>query len=143
MSFGENLKKIRSEKQLSQKELAMLIGVSRQAIAAYETDSREPKFSLLIQIADAFNVSTDYLLGRTKFSGRMGFEFVSKNIRKIMGNFSVDAFAKVVGEKTGILIPPHKIKALIEGSLLPDNITLKIFAMYAEVETEYFYRMNE
>lgn len=63
--FGERLKQLRTEKGLFQKELAKILGVSAGAIGMYENGKRTPDFEILNKIADYFNVSVDYLLGRT------------------------------------------------------------------------------
>ncbi len=63
--FSTILRALREEKGLSQKELADVLGVSRPAITKYERIERQPDFKTVEQIADFFNVSVDYLLGRT------------------------------------------------------------------------------
>ncbi len=62
----ERLKKIRKEKGISQKELSEVLNISHQAYNHYETGVRKPSLEVLISLADYFNVSTDYLLGRDK-----------------------------------------------------------------------------
>ncbi|WP_342441740.1 helix-turn-helix transcriptional regulator [Lysinibacillus sp. FSL K6-0075] len=63
--FAQNLTKLRKERKISQYKLAELIGFSRGRIANYEQGSREPDFETLDIFADFFNVSSDWLLGRT------------------------------------------------------------------------------
>lgn len=63
--FGDRLKKLREDKDLRQKELAKIIGLSDRTIGMYEQGRREPDFNTLTKLADFFNVSIDYLLGRT------------------------------------------------------------------------------
>lgn len=63
--FGQNLAKLRKEKNLSQYKLAELMNFSRGQIANYEQGSREPDFETLERFADFFEVSIDYLLGRS------------------------------------------------------------------------------
>lgn len=63
--FSERIKQLRIENNMKQKELASLIYVSRPTVAGYETKNRNPEYSILVAIADVFNVTTDYLLGRT------------------------------------------------------------------------------
>lgn len=58
------LKKIRKEQEISQQKLADKIGVSRSTIAMWETGASQPDNGMLKRMADFFNVSTDYLLGR-------------------------------------------------------------------------------
>lgn len=65
MKFPERLKKLRKEKNLYQKELAEILGVSRPTISQYEAGTRRPDNETLEKLADYFKVSIDYLLGRT------------------------------------------------------------------------------
>ena len=58
-----NLKKLRLQKGVSQKQLADVIGVSQQAVNKYENHSTEPEISVLIAIASYFNTSIDNLVG--------------------------------------------------------------------------------
>lgn len=63
--FSERLKSLRKAKNLSQYELADRLGFSRGKLANYEQGTREPDFATLEIIADFFDVSTDYLLGKS------------------------------------------------------------------------------
>lgn len=66
MRFGDRLKKLRREKDISQKELGDILNISRRVIGYYESNDRFPKDEDTIKsIADFFNVTIDYLLGRT------------------------------------------------------------------------------
>ncbi|MGM0806478.1 MAG: helix-turn-helix domain-containing protein [Bacillota bacterium] len=62
--LGERLSNLRKNKGLSQYELADRLGFSRGKLANYEQGSRQPDYDTLQKIADYFEVSTDYLLGR-------------------------------------------------------------------------------
>mgnify|MGYP000513035659 CR=1 FL=1 len=61
----EVLKALRNEKNISQASLADQLGLSQQAIAKWETGKSEPDTDLLNRLALFYNVSVDYLLGRT------------------------------------------------------------------------------
>ena len=63
-SFKETLKKSRDEKGLSQKALADILGVSQGTIGNWESGVREPNFKTIEKLADFFDVSVDFLLGR-------------------------------------------------------------------------------
>ncbi|MDO5143649.1 MAG: helix-turn-helix transcriptional regulator [bacterium] len=63
MSFSENLKTIRKEKNLSQEELAALLDVSRQAVSKWELGDGYPEAEKLLLIAEKLNVSLDHLMG--------------------------------------------------------------------------------
>lgn len=60
-----NLYKLRNEKGVTQKELASVLGVTIRTITNYENGSREPNIATLLALADYFDVSLDYLVGRT------------------------------------------------------------------------------
>lgn len=62
---GERLKQLRKEKNLTQSELGQKINVTKVSISGYESGNRTPDTDTLQRIADFFEVSTDYLLGRT------------------------------------------------------------------------------
>lgn len=59
------LKKLRKAKNISQLKLAMDLGMNQNSISRYETGERQADYETLIAFADYFNVSIDYLLGRT------------------------------------------------------------------------------
>ena len=61
--FGERLKFLRQEKNLSKKKMSELIGFSDVAIGRWERNERVPNIDELIVLAKFFNVSTDYLCG--------------------------------------------------------------------------------
>lgn len=64
MSFGKILKKLRTDVELTQEELAKKINTSRSNIANYENDKNMPSLDILNSLSSVFNVSTDYLLGK-------------------------------------------------------------------------------
>lgn len=64
MSFEERLLEIRKSRSMSQEVLAEKIGVSRQAVSKWETGEAQPDYAKLIALADALDVSLDYLCGR-------------------------------------------------------------------------------
>lgn len=63
--LGNRIKLLREELGLKQEELAKKLSVSPSAIGMYERDLREPNNELTLKIADFFNVSLDYLLGKS------------------------------------------------------------------------------
>jgi len=64
--FAERLKELREENNMTQEQLGKLLNVTKQAISSYEKGENEPSLDTLVKIAEIFNVSLDYLFGRTK-----------------------------------------------------------------------------
>src|SRR4051812_33811147 len=64
--FPERLKAARQTRELSQDGLAKLANLQPSAISHFETGTRKPSFDNLRRLADALDVTTDYLLGRVK-----------------------------------------------------------------------------
>ena len=65
-SFGEKLRDLRKQKGLTQAQLASLIGVKNSVISFYELSERVPSPEVIIKLAAALHVSSDYLLGIEK-----------------------------------------------------------------------------
>ena len=63
MSFGETIRCLRRNANLTQEKLAELLNISPQAVSRWETDAAMPDISLLPPLANLFGVSTDHLLG--------------------------------------------------------------------------------
>ena len=61
--FSIRLKELRMNRGLSQRELAVIFKVSTGTVGNWEVGTREPDFNTLVNLAEFFNVSTDYLLG--------------------------------------------------------------------------------
>lgn len=59
------LRELRTEKKITQADVANYLKVSHQAYNFYETGKREPDYNTLQKLATFFKVSTDYLLGRS------------------------------------------------------------------------------
>ena len=63
--FSIKLKELREKAGFSQQALANKIGVSQSTIGMWESGKREPNFETTSKLADFFNCSTDYLLGKS------------------------------------------------------------------------------
>ena len=62
------LKELRRKRKISQLKLAMDLNINQNRISRYENGEREADYATLIKIADYFDVTLDYLLGRTEGS---------------------------------------------------------------------------
>ena len=65
IQLGERLKLLRKERELKQKEMAEQFGIALITYQCYEYATRTPDLSSLIALADFFDVSLDYLVGRS------------------------------------------------------------------------------
>lgn len=63
--FGQRIVELRKRQGLTQTELAKTIGISRSALSLYEIEKRQPDWETINKMASLFDVSVDYLLGRT------------------------------------------------------------------------------
>ena len=72
MSFKENLQYLRGSRNMTQEQLAMLLGVSRQAISKWESEKAYPEMDKLLMLCDMFGVTLDDLvMGRRARVGRL------------------------------------------------------------------------
>ena len=68
-TLSKRLKECRKEKGYTQGQVAIYCDITEKAYQNYELMTREPKIEILIKIADLFDVSIDYLVGRTESKG--------------------------------------------------------------------------
>lgn len=69
-TFGEHLKQIRKAKGFTQKDVATAIEITERNYQCYESGSKKPGFDSLIALADFFDISLDYLVGRSDVAER-------------------------------------------------------------------------
>ena len=62
-TIGQNIRKLRKERGMTQEELAAKLNISAQAVSKWECNIANPDFSLIVPLAKLFKVSTDELLG--------------------------------------------------------------------------------
>lgn len=68
MGIGLTIRELRIEKRLSQKELAIKLGVAPTTISGYEIDNSQPSIEKLITLSEIFNVSIDFLVSNPRHS---------------------------------------------------------------------------
>lgn len=66
MSFGEKLKKLREERGISQKMLAIRLEIAQSSVSDWEADRKMPPVKTILKIADTFDVSLDLLFDRSQ-----------------------------------------------------------------------------
>ena len=84
--FINNLKKIRKNNNLSQEQLAEILGISRQAISKWESGSAYPEMEKIIQLCEKFNVNIDDLLNKD-IGEIISEEQSKKNLNKYIESF--------------------------------------------------------
>lgn len=107
--FGDRLKELRQQKQLTQNEFASILGIGRTTLSHYELNNREPDFEILEKIANYFDVSIDYLVGRSNI--------------KTFDEYVFDTDFKALSEKLALATPESKKIAV----RMLDSIFLTIF----------------
>ena len=98
-----NLKQLRLSEQKTQKEIAEIINTTQYTYSNYETGYTQPTIETLVKLADYYNVSIDYLVGR-QFNNEVGYLSVDdKNFVKMY--LSLDDYSKVkaIGYVAGLL----------------------------------------
>lgn len=66
MSFGKRVSELRKQHKISQEELSKKIDVHQNVIGRYEREEAKPSIEVASKLADIFNVSLDYLVGKTE-----------------------------------------------------------------------------
>ena len=90
-SVGQRLSQLRKERELGQKELAALLNMSIGTISNYENNVHAPDLATLCRLADFFQVTTDYLLGRT------GYRCPPENLdRYITSDYTIHGITNVI-----------------------------------------------
>ena len=85
MSFADRIKQLRMERDLNQADLADMFDVKRATVGKWETGVNKPPADLLIQIANRFRVTTDWLLGNSEYKTLGGYfddKFEVKSLAK-------------------------------------------------------------
>ena len=64
ITFGKRLRELRTERKLSQQELAKIIGTNNSSICDWECGRTEPSIDYIVKLCDFFEIDADYLIGR-------------------------------------------------------------------------------
>ena len=84
MKLGQRIKLLRMKRNLTQIQLAKLLGCSRSAVVLYESDERRPKYEMLEAMADIFNVDMEYLIGRTETEKKTSVVILDDDMVKML-----------------------------------------------------------
>lgn len=86
--FASRMGQLRREKRQNQREAAAQLGISQALLSHYENGAREPKFEFVLEACDYYEVTADYLLGRTS-ERKSGAEILSKKVQEIATELEV------------------------------------------------------
>lgn len=81
--FGDRLKRLRIEHNLTQEQLAQRVGVLKASISSYELGKQYPTINTLIKLCNLFDVSADYLIGRSDSMQLMQRDLTDEQIAAI------------------------------------------------------------
>lgn len=98
-TFSDRIKSLRLQHNLTQNDLAEKIKVNKQTISQYERGVRRPDFDTLNELCDFFNVSSDFLLGKSDVTVRLldmdSLSLLSDNDRISLGKYRIPVVATV------------------------------------------------
>lgn len=101
MELYEILSTLREEQDLKQYEVAEKAHVTKSAVSSYETGSSQPSYSVLIALADLYDVSIDFLLGRTKI--RLPFHYLEQGTKTENGVFPLNSLYNLSAENKDLI----------------------------------------
>jgi len=132
MKIGDRLAQLRKEKGYSMQEMANRLGIAKSTYAGYESNYREPSLDMIKKMAGFFDVSTDYLLGRSDDTVDIYAEF--RRIRESIPKWGENAGQIALDETKKVLI-----KLIERGELTPVKakpIIAFLDAMIEEFESD-------
>lgn len=140
MSFEQRLLETRKSRGMSQETLAEKIGVSRQAVSKWETGEALPDYAKLIALADALEVSLDYLCGRKERSENASASAAETPEKKRKSWVTVVAIAAVlIVAIAGLCVVGLSRNTVQEPPELPEEFFVKdVSFTYVEGEGLHF-----
>ena len=132
----KNLKLLREGRGLSQQKLAEMLGTSQQAIFKYEKTAVEPDISMLIEIADIFNVTVDFLIGNSEITKKNGtlnaIMLTEKEINHIkLWRTLPDNVKENINT---VMLTEKEINHIKQWLTLPDNIKESIDSLISNIK---------
>lgn len=107
----KKIKELRNEHNITMKKLGEIVGVSESAISQYENGKRQPDIETLKVFADFFNVSIDYLLGKTELRNPLDIpEHIEGIADLILRMRSDDEFSDIINKINEL--SPEQLKAI-------------------------------
>lgn len=111
MKFGDRLKELRTESGLTQEELANQLNLSKANVSKYESNSIEPNLDMLSLLSSLFEVSTDYLLGKSDLRNPLEIpEHIEGIANLVLRMRSDDEFSDIINKINEL--SPEQLKAI-------------------------------
>lgn len=128
VEIGENIKKLRKAKRMTQKEMANQLNVTPQTISKWERNISYPDLDMLVKLSQLFHISTDALLGNTKptfFASLFSKKKRGKTMEKVPATPSTIQTDKLSSSEKQIMI--FSVSSWItEGELQTQRLQLKL-----------------
>ncbi len=128
---SNRIKELRESRGLSQIELAEAVGRSQSALGTYERGERSPDSELIAKLADFFNVTTDYLLGKSEFRVPKEIQQHDKNLSGLKD--LIDDYAARGADRLIMALSNLLGRATIYSDFVYDGEGMFIFDDFAEV----------
>ena len=128
VTFGERLREIRKEMNMTQDEFAKKVGTSKQMLSRYELDQRTPKIDQVLKYAQKLNVSVDYMIHDTEFEA--SFRELCESLR---GKPFYEIFIEITYDILGLNIPQvcgvtgltdHQVRTIITRRMKDAPLTI-------------------
>lgn len=129
MNIGENLKKIRKSKGMTQEKLSNATKISITSIQRYELGKRQPNIETVKKFADALGVPMNELLGMNVVSNDIGTKIKSA---KIFRGLDDESLSKLTG------IDELQLRAIQDGKINPTKSELETIIKALNLSADYF-----
>lgn len=121
--FGERISQLRHSKSMTQEKLGLLLNVSAQAVSKWEKGDSLPDISLLTELANVFNCTTDYLLGRGSHLQAM-LPQIRMELRKTTQEEQINFLGEVIAATSHHVQTPASHPSLTQIHLGPTGLGL-------------------
>lgn len=106
MTWQEKVKNLMTDRDINQKQLAQLSGVTESSVSRYLTSERRPRLDIVVNFAKALGVTTDYLLDDSETRAVSAYETISTAIARKGGELTAeeknDLIALLLGRKADV-----------------------------------------
>ncbi len=97
----ERIRELREQKNISQKQIADIMHISQSSISEYESGNQQPPLDMIVKLADFFDVSIDYLLGRTDI--KISINKLEQKLRTKSGDVSINDFLRLRNDEKEVI----------------------------------------